>query len=566
MNFSFNLINTGQKNWSYMLLLLFITSFVNLNAQQCGFNYVAGDGCSNTNYANFGFYSNNDPATIEYDNIISAFHATIVRNSNGSFSVWGDCMANDGTASVLTPQEVNSNNYPALGSHKVLKATLASNGVQQTILLTSDGLYTWGLVGQAFNSTLKSTPAFGRVANTNGSTTSNLPPGVTPADVKMLTASSSGLSTGGNIILTTCRGEVWALATDASVRGDGPSPAITNNLSWSQVKKSAGVPLTNIVAARINRNFVIALDSNNTLWTWGTLANVGDNTNAELKNYATQMVHPDATKNIKMIGVTSGFSELKPSYYVLMTDGNMYSLGVNTSRQLGDWSNTERRSWIQPRYNGATGLVMNNIKWISPQENDENFAAINVITNNGNLYAWGYNNYSMLGSSTIGTLNPFIPSGLSSSDKIIAVETGGHTSMIIKECSSNFGYAGHSIRGSMANGIAADAQTTSYTFATAPVNICGASSINLTINVQAQNLNGDYCTSSSFLLSASPSGGTFSVVSGSANINSSNIISFSGSGTVVISYTLPSSGCVGSAAEYALTVVDCCPVLTPISN
>ena len=81
----------------------------------------------------------------------------------------------------------------------------------------------------------------------------------------------------------------------------------------------------------------------------------------------------------KMIG-SSGPTGTK-SYYVLATNGNLYVLGRNGNRQLGDWTTAERQSWVQPRYTSRTGQVMNNIKWISVQEHDTEYGAVNVITN-----------------------------------------------------------------------------------------------------------------------------------------------------------------------------------------
>jgi alpha-tubulin suppressor-like RCC1 family protein len=403
-----------------------VTATVNpclVQSDKCGFE--AGDGCPNTDYSNFGLYSNNNPATIEYDNFMSVFHSTIVRNSNGSFSGWGAHMANDGTSDATTPRAINATNYPALGTHKILKVTGASwgGGNAQFIALTSDGLYAWGGLGFAISSTLKNTTAFGRVANTNGS--SNLPPDVTPADVKMITASNDYVSTtvtGGNIVLTTCGGAVWVIGSTASARGNG---ATGNINTWYQVMKAPGVPLTNIVSARINHNAVLALDSNNTLWTWGSGTFLGNNSFAATRNYATQMEHPAPSKTIKMIGMTRSNTNANKNYYVLMTDGNLYSLGQNAAGELGIWNTAASTGWVQPRYTSSAGPVMNDIKWISPNENDNAFGAINVINSAGVLYAWGNNNFNMLGFPTTGTSNPGIHSGLSGSQKIIAVETGG---------------------------------------------------------------------------------------------------------------------------------------------
>jgi alpha-tubulin suppressor-like RCC1 family protein len=532
-----------------------VTATVNpclVQSDKCGFE--AGDGCSNTDYSNFGLYSNNNPATIEYDNMVSVFHSTIVRNSNGSFSGWGAHMANDGTSHATTPRAINATNYPALGTHKILKVTGASwsGGNAQFIALTSDGLYAWGGLGFAISSTLKNTTAFGRVANTNGS--SNLPPDVTPADVKMITASNDYASTtvtGGNIVLTTCGGAVWVIGTTASARGNG---ATGNINTWYQVMKAPGVPLTNIVSARINHNAVLALDSNNTLWTWGSGTFLGNNSFAATRNYATQMEHPAPSKTIKMIGMTRSNTNANKNYYVLMTDGNLYSLGQNAAGELGIWNTAASTGWVQPRYTSSAGPVMNDIKWISPNENDNAFGAINVINSAGVLYAWGNNNFNMLGFPTTGTSNPGIPSGLSGSQKIIAVETGGHTSMVIRECSANFGYVGHSINGSMANGSTAEATTTSYTFATAPVNICGALAVNIIPVGGTENIDGSYCIDAPpTQLTASTPGGTWSIVSGPATITSTGVLTFSGIGTVIVNYVPPVS-CNQNTSVYTIEV------------
>lgn len=53
---------------------------------QCG--YIEGLGCPGTNYSNYGSASNHDAASIEYDNFISAFHTSILRDPEGGFRIW----------------------------------------------------------------------------------------------------------------------------------------------------------------------------------------------------------------------------------------------------------------------------------------------------------------------------------------------------------------------------------------------------------------------------------------------------------------------------------------------
>jgi hypothetical protein len=63
--------------------------------------------------------------------------------------------------------------------------------------------------------------------------------------------------------------------------------------------------------------------------------------------------------------------------------------------------------------------------------------------------------------------------GLSLTDEVIAVETGGHTTINVKKCSQNFGYVGHRTNGSMGDGTATNSNPTSFTYSTAILIVCG---------------------------------------------------------------------------------------------
>jgi alpha-tubulin suppressor-like RCC1 family protein len=263
----------------------------------------------------------------------------------------------------------------------------------QGILLTTTGLHVWGRPGVVVATSL--TTNWRMQPITVGGNTNGLPTGVTPAMVKMM------FVTGRTIAITTCDGDAYVLSQNATLNQGGSSTA------WTRVQDSSNNNLTGVVALRGSAGVMFALKSDNTLWTWGINTYLGDGSAfVATRNRAEQMTAPITGINIKMIGAT--FSGIEPAgyptYYVLATDGNLYSMGRNNQKQIGDWAgtSTHRTSWVQPRYTSASGQVMNNIKWISPAEHDWELGAINVITNNADLYNWGSNtnNRYMLGRGT----------------------------------------------------------------------------------------------------------------------------------------------------------------------
>ncbi len=72
-----------------------------------------------------------DPKTIEYDNIVSVFHSSLVKETDGTVKVWGEGISNSG-GNVAPPIALDSTNFPAL-TGTVLKVTGASNVNGSTI-------------------------------------------------------------------------------------------------------------------------------------------------------------------------------------------------------------------------------------------------------------------------------------------------------------------------------------------------------------------------------------------------------------------------------------------------
>lgn len=472
-----------KNNYLYKVLLI---CFISIGLSQLSFAQ------NNTNECNDNTYVNSiDPDTIEYDNVVSVFHSTLIREADGKVKVWGAGIASNGTSNVLSPQVLNNINYPNLTGTILKFAAGSTSGstldsvVQQFAVLTTDGLFIWGRSGILISSSIKSSTGFERVT-INGQT-NGLPSGVSPEDVKMMFGSYRTLT------IVTYGGQAFVLSFNGDKNGDGTSQNNTNDVKWHQVKINAtGNPyLTNVVAVRGVNEALMALTSGGDIYTWGSKTYLGDNTSQTARTYATKMTVP-AGVTPKMIGMTSASESSSTSgvsYYLLSTAGDLYSLGENGYRQLGDFTTTDRKEWVRVKKSSAANDYLTNIAWVSPQEHDASSksVAVSILTENGKLWSWGNNFGLMLGLSSENTAyNPTYMPGktsgaynetkLNETDVLMALETGGHTTIVIKECSMRFGYVGHRVHGSMADGTNDNTNESIFNFGeTAIVNLCGAS-------------------------------------------------------------------------------------------
>ena len=452
-------------------------------------------GCNTNTYVN-----SVDPKTIEYDNMVGVFHSSMAKEYDGTLKVWGQGVTQT-SGNALTPIVVNPANF-GTGANQlsgtILKFAGGSNvNTQQFAVLTSNGLYIWGNAGVLV-------PSIGNISNnqfrkvTVNGKADGLPAGVSPGDVKMMFGTQNALT------IVTCSGAAYMLSSTGTSYGDGATDSVTNDLLWHRVSTAANTPLTGVIALRGTYQAFMALTYNSTtdsyaIYTWGANTRLGNNTVASNRPFATQMTMPGSPAvTPKMIGMTA--SSGGKTYYLLSTTGRVFSLGENESRQLGNNSTADSNNWVEPTASttiGTTTYTLNsNVVWMSPQEHDGQFytAAINVVTNNYKIWAWGDSSYGMLGaggSAASFPINPtFMPgnssssTGLNYADKILALETGGHTTILIKQCTNKFGYVGHKINGSMADGTNASGQVITYNFAdTAVLSVCGAVSSPALTNV-----------------------------------------------------------------------------------
>lgn len=396
------------------------------------------------------------------DKFISGYHSTIIKTATG-FQIFGEQTKPIGGTydHFLVPTDITfANGFNYEGSP--LMATIGSQyyANNQNFLLTTKGLYVWGTRGSStkyavIHPDLVTSNAFQRI---------DLPVGVTPKDVKYMTASNNVLA----ILLN--NGQIKISGTKATLYGDGTSII---NKDWHTVSTAGNTPLLNVEMMKMHATGGIAYTKDGKYFAWGTTVFDGtkrvDNANY---SYAQTVKTPFSTKPV-MLGVT-GISEDKfISYFALSEDGKIYSVGSNSKGQLGIGITTESLSWQVVKKEDGTELT--DIKYLSAQDNSSYEAAAAAINKYGRVYFWGANGYAMLGQPDgVGSiLYATEPQGLND-NRVVYVEVGGHTGMIVND-QNKYCYVGHKIYGSMGDGIAAESLVDTFDCKNTPnvINMCG---------------------------------------------------------------------------------------------
>ncbi|MEK6512825.1 DUF7507 domain-containing protein [Myroides odoratimimus] len=394
------------------------------------------------------------------DKFISGYHSTIIKTATG-FQIFGEqTMPRGGTQDhFLVPTDITfANGFNYEGSP--LMATIGSQyyANNQNFLLTTKGLYVWGTQG----SSTKYAVIHPDLVTSNAFQKIELPTGVLPKDVKYMTASNNVLA----ILLN--NGQIKISGTKATLYGDGTS---TINKEWHTVSTAGSTPLQNVEMMKMHATGGFAYTKDGKYYAWGTTVFNGASKvyNANY-SYAVLVKAPFATKPV-MIGITGIGEDDYVSYFALSEEGKVYSIGSNTRGQLGVGNTSEQVIWQTVKKEDKTELT--DIKYLSAQDNSSYEAAAGAINKYGRVYFWGANGYNMLGQSG-GDLNSAKePQGLND-NRVVYVEVGGHTSMIVND-KNKYCYVGHKIYGSMGDGIAADSSVHTFDCENTPnvVDMCG---------------------------------------------------------------------------------------------
>ena len=139
----------------------------------------------------------------------------------------------------------------------------------------------------------------------------------------------------------------------------------------------------------------LALGSDENLYAWGdnSSGQLGDSTNT-LRQIPVKINKPANTSaQFTFTTIAAG----DHSSFAIGSDGNLYAWGNNTRGQLGDGTTTNRSAPIQvPKPAG----VSNGFTWTQVSTRWDHTLALG---SDHNLYAWGWNEYSQLGNTSVPT-------------------------------------------------------------------------------------------------------------------------------------------------------------------
>ncbi len=185
------------------------------------------------------------------------------------------------------------------------------------------------------------------------------------------------------------------------------------------------VPNTTFVSVSLNQNASAALDSNGQLWSWG------DNASGQLclgdvnQRIVPTLVPAFVTAPESVVAISRGYDHL----LALDSAGRVWACGQNTVGQLGDGTSGAANNRSVPTT--VIGLPANIVQVAAAS------ATSYALTADGNVWAWGRNQYGnlgngMSGASTDANPTPALVSGLTDvvmlangRDHVLAVKRDG---------------------------------------------------------------------------------------------------------------------------------------------
>ncbi|GGZ41269.1 hypothetical protein GCM10007049_38300 [Echinicola pacifica] len=428
------------------------------------------------------------------DILVAGFHGVLGRTTNGGLMGWGEYLNANGKDHLKVPTEITpANGYNYQGS--ILKFTYVTTYTysSEAIILTEAGLYAWGnttgpensdryyntLIPEALRS--RYTTRFSRIVSTSTygfGTVKNqysLPADYQPSDVDILYGVPHSL------YIVTKDGKLWVMGDNEKSYGDNSGIA---DALWHQVQFPDGEEVYKI---RGSLFFGFAQTKSGNLYSWGSSSQLGDGTEVADIIYPTKMANPIGPGEM-IVQIASNLR----AYYVLSSSGHVYSIGTNTSGQTGRdlYNSTTGENKVYLEWGKVThmdGTYLENVRFLSAQDNDASNSTVAVILEDGSVRAWGSNDqFTYGGPSNHATYNyPIVPSG-TEGQQYTYVETGGHIIPIIK-ADGSYCNVGHDLQFAFGDGSSNDERIPTYQCILPP----GTFSFEASKTVEEQSLDTD---------------------------------------------------------------------------
>ena len=251
--------------------------------------------------------------------ICAGEYQSLAMTSNGSVWAWGNGffgqLGNGGIGELKVPTQVSGLTATAIGCGGSISAAVESNG---TVWICGQNEY--GQVGD------------GTVNQQNA-----------PVQVPVLGSITAISASGDHSLALRGDGTLWAFGENAD--GDLGIGTILESVTPVQVSGSSYA----MVSAGISHS--LAIRSNGTVWGWGYNYNgaVGDGTTSE-RNSPVQVTGLSGA--CVQVSAGNGFS------MALQSNGSVWGWGTNTNGQLGDGTTTQRNSPVQlPGLSGSFAAI-----------------------------------------------------------------------------------------------------------------------------------------------------------------------------------------------------------------
>jgi alpha-tubulin suppressor-like RCC1 family protein len=218
--------------------------------------------------------------------------------------------------------------------------------------------------------------------------------------------------------------ESLAIGTDGKLYGWGTN---VDGIAGNEVNAPTPITLPGGVGARAASagGAMLAIGTDGQLYAWGenTFGELGDGTTTPRSSPEPV----DLPHGVEATAISAG----EGSSFAIGTDGNLYGWGANYIGQLGDGSMTQLVSAPEPI--SLPGGV-------TPVSVLSAYGSTFAIGTDGNLYAWGYNDYGELGDGT--TISRDIPEqiNLPSGAGVTAVSTSRDDTLALGDDGNVYGW------------------------------------------------------------------------------------------------------------------------------